>query len=364
MFIYKALYFIIIAVVVLGPLIFVHELGHFIFAKLFGVKVETFSLGFGRKLIGKKIGETEYILSLLPLGGYVKMLGDSPDVELAEEEIPRSFLGKAPIKRIVIVAAGPIFNIIFAYLIFVVSFMIGVPVPTAHIGDVMKGSPAEIAGLKTNDLILSVNNKAMDSWVDFTESIAEANGRPLAIKAKRGDQILSFNITPAVGTTDDIFGEKVSRPMIGVSMSNIKKTVSYSLQDSIVNGGKEALGASTLIVKSIQKLIEGKVPLSSIGSPILIAKVAGDRAKEGLVSFLWIVGFVSINLGLLNFLPIPILDGGHIVFYGWEMIFRKPMNIRVREIGQQLGLIFLISLMVLAIYNDLIRFIFKRGFMP
>ena len=156
--------YILSAVVVLGLLIFVHELGHFLFAKLFGVGVEKFSLGFGPKIVGKTIGDTEYLLSAFPLGGYVKMVGESPDAEVSPEDLKRSFMGKPPLQRIVIVAAGPVFNLIFAALLFILVYMIGVPAATTRIGEVIAGKPAALAGLQNKDLVMSVNGKPVSRW--------------------------------------------------------------------------------------------------------------------------------------------------------------------------------------------------------
>src|SRR5512133_2186136 len=171
--------YLLSAVVVLGLLIFVHELGHFIFAKLFGVGVEKFSLGFGPKIIGKQIGETEYRISAFPLGGYVKMVGEGADEELPPADLEQSFMAKAPLKKMIIVAAGPVFNLIFAYVVFVVVCMIGIPSATSKIGDVVKEKPAALAGLRAGDRVTAIDGKPVDRWNDLATLIADSGGKPL-----------------------------------------------------------------------------------------------------------------------------------------------------------------------------------------
>jgi regulator of sigma E protease len=349
------------AVVVLGLLIFVHELGHFIFAKLFGVGVEKFSLGFGPKIIGKTFGGTEYLLSAFPLGGYVKMIGESPDSEIADEDIDRSFMGKHPLKRIVIVAAGPVFNLIFAGFLFITVYMIGVPAATTRIGEVVANKPAALAGIKTKDLVRSVNGKSVSRWDEFSTTIAESKGVPLDIVVERDGKLIPFRIVPETKEGKNLFGEKVSYPVIGVVAAAEMVTDRYSPAKAVVKGCQQTWKVTTLTLLSIVKLIERVVPLDSVGGPIMIAKMAGEQASAGGVNLLAFMALLSINLGVLNLLPVPILDGGHLFFYFWEMIFRKPVSMKTRELAQQIGLVLLISLMVLAFYNDIVRYILKQG---
>jgi len=349
------------AVVVLGLLIFVHELGHFIFAKLFGVGVEKFSLGFGPKIIGKTMGDTEYLLSAFPLGGYVKMVGESPDAEVADEDYDRSFMGKHPLKRIIIVAAGPVFNLLFAAFLFILVYMIGVPAATTRIGEVVANKPAALAGIQAKDLVVSVNGKAVSRWDEFSGLIAGSNGAPLDIAVERDGKNISFRIVPETKEGKNLFGEKILYPVIGVVAAAEMVTDRYSPPDAVVKGVQQFWKVTTLTIVSIGKLIERVVPLDSVGGPIMIAKMAGEQASAGGVNFLAFMALLSINLGVLNLLPVPILDGGHLFFYFCELIFRKPVSMKVREIAQQVGLVLLIGLMVLAFYNDIVRYILKQG---
>jgi regulator of sigma E protease len=353
--------YIVSAVVVLGLLIFVHELGHFIFAKLFGVGVEKFSLGFGPKIIGKTMGGTEYLISAFPLGGYVKMVGESPDAEVSQEDLNRSFMGKHPWKRIVIVAAGPIFNLIFAAFLFILVYMIGVPAATTRIGEVVADKPAALAGVQTKDLVKSVNGKAVFRWDEFSAIIAGSKGAPLDIVVEREGKSLPFRIVPETKEGKNLFGEKILYPVIGVVAAAEMVTDRYSPINAVIKGCQQTWKVTTLTIVSIGKLIERVVPLDSVGGPIMIAKMAGEQASAGGVNFLAFMALLSINLGVLNLLPVPILDGGHLFFYFCELIFRKPVSMKVREIAQQVGLVLLIGLMVLAFYNDIVRYILKQG---
>jgi regulator of sigma E protease len=349
------------AIVVLGILIFVHELGHFLFAKLFGVGVEKFSLGFGPKLIGKKVGETEYLISAFPLGGYVKMVGEGTDGELTEEDKVRSFAEKSPLKRIAIVGAGPGFNLAFAWLVFIVVFMVGVPSATSKIGEIVKDKPAARVGVMANDVITAVNGKKVSRWDEMAAEIAAGKGATLVLEVRRGDQIKTFRITPESRTGKNLFGETVTTPVIGVVAAGEIVIDRFGLGEAFVRGSAQTWNVIKLTVISLVKIVERAVPLDSIGGPIMIAKMAGQQAEAGGVSFLAFMALLSINLGILNLLPIPILDGGHLIFYFWELILGKPVSLRAREIAQQVGLALLIGLMVLAFYNDIARYIVGQG---
>ena len=206
-------------IVVLGVLIFVHEFGHFIFAKLFKVGVEKFSLGFGPKLFGKKIGETEYLISAFPLGGYVKMVGENPEGEVSAEDEARSFATKPPLQRMIIVAAGPVFNLLFAYLIFITLFMSGIPATPAKISEVVEGKPAARAGIRAGDMVTSIDGKSIKHWDELAKMVVESNGKPLEVRVRRDGQELTFRVVPEFQADRNRFGEAVKSPVIGVKSS-------------------------------------------------------------------------------------------------------------------------------------------------
>jgi regulator of sigma E protease len=348
-------------IVVLGILIFVHELGHFLFAKLFRVGVETFSLGFGPRIVGRRVGETEYRISAFPLGGYVKMVGESGDEELSPEDAGRSFMSKSPLQRVVIVAAGPVFNLLFAYLVFVVVCMIGVPSATSKIGDVMKDKPAARAGIKSGDRITAVNGTPVSSWNDMAARISGSGGKPLNLVVERNGKPFAVRVAPEMRTAKDLLGDTFTSPVIGVMVSDEYVTERFGPLESVIKGGEQTWTVTKMTVVAVGKMISGSISADNIGGPIMIAKMAGEQAKTGIVSFLAFMALLSINLGLLNLLPIPILDGGHLVFYFWEMVFRKPVHLKIREVAQQVGLVLLIGLMALAFYNDIVRYMLGQG---
>ena len=343
-------------IIVLGVLIFFHELGHFLVARMLGVGVERFSLGFGPKLVGKKIGITEYQISAIPLGGYVKMVGESPDSELDPSDIPISFTHKHVLKRILIVAAGPLFNILLAMIIFFGIFQIsGLLILKPGIGDVNEGSPAYMAGLKKDDLVVSIDGVDISSWEDMAKAIMASKGKTLAISVLRGDRILIKNVTPEVKKFKNIFNEDVDRYVIGITASGeiFKKDLNFfqAFSESI----NQTYQITALTIKGVVKLFQGTVSPKTLGGPIMIAQMAGQQAKEGVVNLIFFIALISINLAILNFLPIPVLDGGHLLFFFIEAIKGSPVSVKVREISQQAGIFVLILLMIYVFYNDIAR---------
>ena len=350
-------------IIVLGLLIFVHEFGHFIWAKFFGVKVLKFSLGFGPKLISRQFGETEYLISAFPLGGYVKMFGENPG-ELAEEklspgELKRSFATRPVWQRFIIVAGGPVFNLIFAvFLFFLIVFVAGMPQPvdTTTIGGVGQDTPAAEAGLQTGDTILAIDGKETRHWDDVSMLIKDSGGRKVVLTVKRDDQSLEIAVTPRMEKTKNIFGEEVGeRYMVGIARSEEVTYEKVGFIRALQAGVSQAWSWMYLTVMGLVKIIQKVVPASELGGPILIAQIAGERMAAGWVNFLYFMAVLSVNLGILNLLPIPILDGGHLVFFSVEAILRKPLNLRTMEIMQQIGLVLLGTLMIFVFYNDLVR---------
>lgn len=343
-------------IVVLGVLIFFHELGHFLVARLFGVGVEKFSLGFGPKLIGKKIGITDYRISAIPLGGYVKMVGEEPGADIDPADIPISFTHKHVLKRILIVAAGPLFNILLAVLIFFVVFQVsGVFVLKPIVGEVKEGSPADKGGLKKNDLIVAIDGTQLSSWEDMAKIITESKGRTLAVSIGRGESELVLNVTPEPKTFKNIFNEDIERYVIGITASGDVYSKELSVIQSLSESIKQTYNITALTIKSVVKILQGAVSPKTLGGPIMIAQMAGQQAREGATNLIFFIALISINLAILNFLPIPVLDGGHLIFFGIEAVIGRPVSIRVREIAQQAGIFMLILLMIYVFYNDITR---------
>jgi regulator of sigma E protease len=347
-------------IIVLGVLIFFHEFGHFLIARFFGVGVEKFSLGFGPRLIGKKVGITDYRISAIPLGGYVKMVGEEPDAEIDPEEIPLSFTHKHVAKRMLIVAAGPVFNILLAVIIFFGIFLSsGTFVLKPSVGSVKQGAPAFSAGLEKGDLIIAINESAINSWDEMAEIINGSKGKTIRLAVRRGDSTQNFTIAPEQVTTKNIFGENIQRYIIGITASGESYSKDLNLFQAFSESLLQTYRVTELMVVIIAKLITGDISTDTLGGPIMIAQMAGDSAKAGIGSLISFIALISINLAIINLLPIPVLDGGHLLFFSIEAIKGSPVSIKVREIAQQIGLFLLILLMILVFYNDISRIFFS-----
>ena len=350
--------YVVSTVIVLGVLIFVHELGHFLLAKLLGVRVERFSLGFPPKLAGFKLGETEYLISFIPLGGYVKMFGENPDEEdgVPPEEQRYSFSHKPPWVRFLIVLAGPAFNFLFAVVVFCAIFMAaGIPHLDTTIGEVQKNMPAAAAGLSAGDRILSVNKAPVTYWDNVSEKIRAGAGREVEIAFLRQGREMTVSIKPQMVAMQDIFGEETQVPQVGIMARGDVVIESVGPISALYHGLDRTWDVVELTFLSVVKLIERKIPLKTVGGPIFIAQLAGQQAKAGVIDLILLMAVLSVNLGIINLFPVPILDGGHLFFFLMEMAFRRPISLRTREIAQQVGIIFLVMLMALIFYNDLDR---------
>jgi len=347
-------------IIVLGVLIFFHEFGHFLVARLFGVGVEKFSLGFGPRLIGKKVGITDYRISAIPLGGYVKMIGEEPDAEIDPEDIPLSFTHKHVAKRMLIVAAGPVFNILLAVFIFFGIFLIsGTFVLKPSVGSVKQGSPAFAAGLEKGDLITAINESMINSWDEMAEVINGSKGQKIKLNVRRGESSRYFSLAPEQVTTKNIFGEDVQRYIIGITASGETYSKEMNLFQAFSESMIQTYRVTELMVVIIAKLITGDISTDTLGGPIMIAQMAGESAKAGIGSLISFIALISVNLAIINLLPIPVLDGGHLLFFSIEAVKGRPVSIKVREIAQQVGLFILILLMILVFYNDISRIFFS-----
>ncbi|MDR3629293.1 MAG: RIP metalloprotease RseP [Desulfocapsaceae bacterium] len=347
-------------IVVLGILIFVHEFGHFLLAKLFGVKVLKFSLGFGPKVFGKVIGETEYLISAFPLGGYVKMLGENPDEQNVEAEYrQRSFAHKPVLQRFCIVLAGPLFNLLFAvFLFFVIYSFAGLPVgvDNSKIGKVSENSPAAAAGIKPGDLIVKINGQETGKWADVLNGVKESGGKPLTILLQRGAEQLEVQATPAIDDVKNIFGEVVEkRYMIGIMKDEEIVYTRVNPLHAFTEALRQTWMFIYLTVMGLIKILQRIVPATELGGPILIAQLAGEQMKAGWANIVSFTALLSVNLGVLNLLPIPVLDGGHLVFLTCEGIRRRPISEKAQIFAQKIGIAFLGTLMVFVFYNDILR---------
>ncbi len=432
-------------ILMLGVLVFVHELGHFCIAKWSGVKVLKFSLGFGPRLFSRQWGETEYQISAIPLGGYVQMLGEGggeagEEGELSEAEKARSFAHKPVGIRTAIVAAGPTMNLLLPFILLPLSYLIGVNVPAfldarpcvghvvaesrgedsgflagdcivavngepvaswnatnqalirqagapqtlsversgqlvevpllapdadleelqlqalgllptreAKVGAISPEMPAAAAGMQVGDRIQAINGTPVDSWYDLKRLIQASDGAALTFVIERDGRQIDLSITP------ELQQEGSGAYLIGIAPAETSVFKRFNLFESIKAGARQTLDITKLTLVFIQKLFSGHVSAKNIGGPIMVFQMAGQAVQSGVTTVLTIMAFLSIQLGILNLLPIPVLDGGHLFFYLLEFVFRRPLSIRARELMQQVGLALLVMLMVLAFYNDFNR---------
>jgi regulator of sigma E protease len=354
------LYYILPFVVVLGIMIFFHELGHFLVAKYFNVKVLQFALGFGPKIVEKTLGETEYSIRYIPLGGFVKMLGEDAEeddtVKLSPEDEKRAFNRQHAIKRIAIVAAGPAFNLLLALFLFCGSYIIsGDYIMTAEVGQITEGSPAYKAGIKEGDIIASADGSAVKSWDDLKKIMQDKAGSAIALKVKRGNEILNMTVVPEQSTVKNEFGEEIKSALIGIVTAGKYEKIEFSPVQAIGQGFKDTWKWIKLTCLVVVKLFEGVVSIKTLGGPIMIGQLTGELVQKNIGYLIPFMGIISINLGILNLFPIPILDGGFIIFLLIELVMGRPLSIKKREMAQKIGFSLLIALMVLVFYNDILR---------
>ncbi len=356
---------IIWAVVLFGILIFFHELGHFILAKLVGVKVLKFSLGFGPKIIGKKIGDTEYLISAIPLGGYVKPLGEEIGEEIDEADKQMAFNYQPAWKRVAIVIAGPVFNLVLAFLIFTIFLGMKLPVAipnldsiTTTIENVSEGSPAGEAGLKGNDTIVSINGSPVHDWNEMAEMFSNNPGKELKLKVRRDEGVIDVTVTPKPETVKNEKGEDIVIGRIGISKKMDAKVIqSTSILSAPFKGLEAVYGWCVLTIEVVVRLFSGALSAKQIGGPILIVDAAAKAASVGVFTYFNFIAIISINLAVLNLLPVPVLDGGHIMFLTIEALRRRPLSEKIMTVANKVGMALLFLLITFVFYNDFIRIV-------
>ncbi len=341
---------------VFGILIFIHEFGHFLLAKKNGVRVEQFSFGFGRKLIGKKIGETEYLISAVPLGGYIKMAGEEPGKE--RKGTPGEFLSKSCAQRAQIVASGPILNYLLALLLFSLVFIIGSPTVTTRVGRALEDFPAKEAGIRADDIILAVDGEKVEYWQDMASIIHQKTDfKQVVLDIERGDEVLKIGLTPKIQESEDIFGQKAKIALIGIYPSEEMTEIKYGWAKSFYKGGEKLLSLSGLTYKALWFVVTRRLSFrDSLTGPIGIFYFTGRAARLGFVYLLNLMGILSMSLAIFNFLPLPVLDGGHLFFLLLEKLRNRPLSTRTQQLATQAGMLFLATLMIFVFYSDLVKF--------
>jgi len=357
--IYGFFYTVLVTIGVIGLLIFVHEFGHFIAARMVGVRVEIFSLGFGPKIIGIKRGDTEYRISALPLGGYVKLYGENPEEADEITERDKAFIFKKVWQKLFIVSAGPLMNFVFPIVVFWILFATaGVYVLPPKVGKVLPNSPAQRAGLQKGDEILSINGHPVHSFEDLVFYLREHTSvKTVVLKVKRGNKILTIKVRPEFKEGYNIFRKKTKVPFIGIQAELKFVHQKYGPVKALVSALKKVWDLTYLTFEAVVKLVSGKLPFSTLGGPITIGKMIGQSAKYGLLSLLSFSCFLSINLGIINLLPIPALDGGYILLYLVEGLTGRKIPMKVLELIFKVGIVILIVLSIAVFYNDILRLI-------
>jgi len=354
---------ILAAILVLAVVIFVHELGHFLVGKWCNVEVRVFSMGFGPTLFARRFGETTYRVALIPLGGYVKMAGyeeEGGDSEDAPTDPARGFTSKPLWQRAAIVAAGPAVNLAFAVLILTgcaLAYGLAEPTPTATIADVAIDKPAAVAGLAAGDTVVAVSGKPIATWDEMVAEIAASSGRTLRFDVVAADGApRSVDVTPALVAQRDEYGE--AGPMVyQIGVRRGYEFVSVGPVKALSAAVERTWQDSTMIVGTVTRLIQGRVSAGDLGGPILVVAEASRQAQSGLQPLLFFMALISINLGVVNLLPIPVLDGGHLMFMGFEAVRGRPLPLRVREYALGFGMMLIGALMLFVVFHDIVRLV-------
>ncbi|MEO1958587.1 MAG: RIP metalloprotease RseP [Nautiliaceae bacterium] len=340
------------AIIILSFLIFFHELGHFLMARLVGVRVEVFSIGFGKKLVCKECKGTKWCISAIPLGGYVQMKGQDDTNPALKSTDPDSYSSKSPWQRILILLGGPGFNFLLAFLIYLFVAFVGIEKLAPVVGKVLPNTPA-YGVFKKGDKILEINGVKIKTWDEIPKVIE--NKDILKIKVRRDNKILTLTVKPKIESIKNMFNEEVKRKIIGIMPSGEVIKVKYTGLKAIEFAYEKFLDASMLILKGLKALITGAVGLNTLSGPVGIVDVTAKVAHYGIVPLLMLTALLSVNLGILNLLPIPALDGGHIVFNLYEAMVKKELSEEVMIKLTIAGWVFLIGLMIIGFYNDLQR---------
>lgn len=346
---------IIAFIFVLSVLVIIHEFGHFITAKYFGVRVERFSIGFGKPLVARRVRDTEYRISAIPLGGYVKMAGDEPDEARSGDE--REFRSKPPYVRSLIVIAGPLLNYVLAFFLFVAIFAAGSPAVTSKVGSLIDNYPAKSAGILPSDTIIMAEGKTVKYWDELTEIIHKKTGGALSLRVKRDGEILDFVITPKIKEAPDIFGKKIKIGLIGITPAGDVVFVRYNLFAAVKLSYERLMKLTLYTYKGLWLILTGTLSFrESMTGPVGIFVITGEVARLGLVYLLQLLAVLSASLAIFNLIPFPVLDGGHLLFLAIEKLKGKPLKPKLHELINRAGMAALVALMAFVFYNDFVKF--------
>ena len=360
--------FIIPFIILILVVVFVHEYGHYYFAKKYGVGVTDFSIGFGKELFGwnDKSG-TRWKICFIPLGGYVKFFGDRNVFSQADhekilnkynkEDQKKLFVTKPLYQRSLIVAAGPLANFLLAiFIFFSIYTFVGKDFTPAMIDEVKKESPAFVVGLKKNDIIYSIDGNKVNSILDVSKYITVSTAEYIDFTVLRFDQKINLKVRPNLVPSEDNLGNKINKRMIGIKLTPFNNEINHvklGPTKALYYAINEVYFVSISSLKYLGMMLTGTGDTSQLGGPIRIAKITGQVAEFGFVPFLSIMAYISISLGLVNLFPIPLLDGGHLMFYGFEKVLGRPLSQKTQEGFFRIGMFLLLSLMFFTTFNDL-----------
>ena len=360
--------YIIPFIILILIVVFIHEYGHYYFAKKYGVGVTDFSIGFGKEIFGwnDKSG-TRWKICWIPLGGYVKFFGDRNVYsqtdhdeileKYSEEEQKKLFTLKPLYQRALIVFGGPLANFLLAIVIFFSIYtFVGKDFTPAVINEVQKDSPAMVGGLKQNDIILEIDGNTVDSIMDVSKYITMSTDEIISFKVKRSYEEIILNVKPEMVKSEDNLGNSINKRIVGIKLGAYNNEINHvklGPAQAILHAVNEVYYVSTSSLKYIGGMIVGKADTSQLGGPIRIAKISGQVADIGILAFISMMAYISISLGLVNLFPIPMLDGGHLMFYAFEKVLGRPLSQKTQEGFFRIGIFLLISLMFFTTFNDL-----------
>ena len=366
---WDALHYLVPFLFVLSLVVFCHELGHFIVARWCGVRVLAFSIGFGPELLGfdDRHG-TRWKIALIPLGGYVKFFGDesaasTPDraglTAMDAGERQQSFMFQPVAKRAAIVVAGPAANFVLAIVIFAGIFMLyGMQTMSARVDEVQSGSPAAAAGFEAGDMVLAINGQKIDNFAEMQRIVADSAGEPLKITVDRKGAQIVLTATPVLHEEKDIFGNTQRIGLLGIRRSPTPSDIKYqpvSPPRAVLLGAQETWFVVDKTLTYIGRVVIGRETASQLGGPIRIAQMSGEVASISFVALIHLAAVLSVSIGLLNLFPIPLLDGGHLLFYSIEAARGRPLSERAQEVGFRIGFAVVIMLMIFATFNDIVH---------
>ena len=364
----EILNFVIPFIILLTVVVFVHEYGHYYFAKKYGVGVTDFSIGFGKEIFSfRDKSGTKWKFCAIPLGGYVKFFGDRNVFSQAEqkellkkynkEDQKKLFVVKPLYQRSIIVAAGPLANFILAIFIFAFIYMfVGKDFTPAQVQEVQTGSPAFKSGIKSGDIIKSINSNEVNSITEISAFINSSSSEMIDVKILRNDNELTLSVIPKITQTEDSLGNKINKKIIGIKIAPLNNKINRQRlgpTTALFYAIKETWFVIEASLNFVMSMFKGTGDTSQLGGPIKIAKISGQVAKLGFVAFLSIMAYISISLGFINLFPIPMLDGGHLMFYSIEKILGRPLTQKTQEGFFRIGLFLLLSLMFFTTVNDL-----------